>query len=86
MPRPARYSPSVYRPTPTTRPAPPAAKPAPVYLTVAEVAAQLRVSKMTIYRLVHGEEVASVRIGRSFRIPESSVARYLNGSATDAVL
>lgn len=42
-------------------------------LTVAEVSAMFRVSKMTIYRMVHAGELAHVRVGRSFRIPADSV-------------
>ncbi|HET7071458.1 MAG TPA: helix-turn-helix domain-containing protein, partial [Nocardioides sp.] len=37
------------------------------FLTVAEVAATMRVSKMTVYRLVHSGELPAVRVGRSFR-------------------
>jgi len=47
------------------------------FLTVAEVAAVMRVSKMTVYRLVHAGELASVQVGRSFRIPERAVHDYL---------
>ncbi|MDQ1247300.1 MAG: hypothetical protein QG597_1670, partial [Actinomycetota bacterium] len=35
------------------------------FLTVAEVASIMRVSKMTVYRLVHAGEVPAVRVGRS---------------------
>ena len=52
----------------------------PTFLTVAEVAAQMRVSKMTVYRLVHAGELESVRVGRSFRVPENAVAEYLSKS------
>jgi excisionase family DNA binding protein len=53
------------------------------FLTVAEVAAMMRVSKMTVYRLVHGGELAAVRVGRSFRVPEPAVRDYLSGARTD---
>ncbi|CAN5126071.1 helix-turn-helix domain-containing protein [soil metagenome] len=43
------------------------------FLTVAEVADMMRVSNMTVYRLVHAGELPAVRFGRSFRIPESAV-------------
>ena len=46
------------------------------FLTVAEVAKVMRVSKMTVYRLVHSGELASVRVGRSFRVPERAVHDY----------
>jgi excisionase family DNA binding protein len=50
------------------------------FLTVAEVAALMRVSKMTVYRLVHGGTLPAVRVGRSFRVPEQAVHDYLSGS------
>jgi excisionase family DNA binding protein len=37
----------------------------------------LRVSKMTIYRMVHSDEITHVRVGRSFRIPADAVRRIL---------
>lgn len=46
-------------------------------LTVEEVAAILRVSKMTVYRKVHTGELESVHFGRSFRIPANAIERYL---------
>jgi excisionase family DNA binding protein len=50
------------------------------FLTVAEVATMMRVSKMTVYRLVHGGELPAVRVGRSFRVPEQAVNEYLQHS------
>jgi excisionase family DNA binding protein len=47
------------------------------FLTVAEVAAIMRVSKMTVYRLVHSGELEAIRVGRSFRVPEQAVHGYL---------
>lgn len=44
------------------------------FLTVAEVADMMRVSSMTVYRLVKSGELPAVRFGRSYRIPESAVA------------
>jgi excisionase family DNA binding protein len=38
-------------------------------LTVAEVAAMWRVSKMTIYRMIQAGRVPAIRVGRSYRIP-----------------
>ncbi|MEZ5159406.1 MAG: helix-turn-helix domain-containing protein [Marmoricola sp.] len=46
------------------------------FLTVAEVAQKMRVSKMTVYRLVHGGELPAVRVGRSFRVSEDDVNEY----------
>ena len=53
------------------------------FLTVAEVASTMRVSKMTVYRLVHSGELAAVRVGRSFRVPERAVHEYLREAFTD---
>jgi excisionase family DNA binding protein len=50
------------------------------FLTVAEVAAVMRVSKMTVYRLVHSGELPAIRVGRSFRVPEQAVHDYLRDS------
>ena len=61
----------------------PAPRAAVAFLTVAEVAALMRVSKMTVYRLVHGGELAAVRVGRSFRVPERAVHDYLRDAYTD---
>jgi excisionase family DNA binding protein len=53
------------------------------FLTVAEVASVMRVSKMTVYRLVHSGELNAVRVGRSFRVPEKAVHDYLRGAFTE---
>lgn len=50
------------------------------FSTVAEVAALMRVSKMSVYRLIHSGELESVRFGRSFRVPEQAVQTYLRNS------
>ncbi|HET6152238.1 MAG TPA: helix-turn-helix domain-containing protein [Marmoricola sp.] len=50
------------------------------FLTIAEVASVMRVSKMTVYRLVHGGELPAVRVGRSFRVSEEDVNEYLRNS------
>jgi excisionase family DNA binding protein len=51
-----------------------------VFLTVAEVASVMRVSKMTVYRLVHSGHLPAIRVGRSFRVPEQAVQEYLRES------
>src|SRR6476469_1923444 len=53
------------------------------FLTVAEVAASMRVSRMTVYRLVHSGELPAVRVGRSFRVPEQAVHDYLDKAFND---
>jgi excisionase family DNA binding protein len=46
-------------------------------LTVAEVAGVMRVSSMTVYRLIKGGELPALRVGKNYRIRESEVDRYL---------
>ncbi|MFG6402059.1 MULTISPECIES: helix-turn-helix domain-containing protein [unclassified Microbacterium] len=53
------------------------------FLTVAEVAEVMRVSKMTVYRLVHAGELPAVRFGRSYRVPESAVVEALQRPVSD---
>jgi excisionase family DNA binding protein len=54
------------------------------YLTVREVASTLRVSNMTVYRLINGGELPAVRVGKSFRLLEDDVNRYLADRYTQA--
>ena len=53
------------------------------FLTVAEVADMMRVSKMTVYRLVHSGELPAIRFGRSFRVPESAIAAAIQTHRED---
>ncbi|MEO7556702.1 MAG: helix-turn-helix domain-containing protein [Acidimicrobiales bacterium] len=53
-------------------------------LTVAEVASLLRVSNMTVYRLLKAGELPSVRIGKSFRVREDDLDAYLADRYTEA--
>jgi excisionase family DNA binding protein len=46
-------------------------------LTVAEVAATMRVSNMTVYRLIKASELPAIRVGKNYRIRESDMDRYL---------
>jgi excisionase family DNA binding protein len=54
------------------------------FLTIAEVAAMMRVSKMTVYRLVHSGEMPAVRVGRSFRVREDDANDYIEKSFYNA--
>jgi excisionase family DNA binding protein len=54
------------------------------FLTVAEVAALMRVSKMTVYRLVNTAALPAVRVGRSVRVPEQAVHAYLRDAYVEA--
>ena len=53
------------------------------FLTVSEVADVMRVSEMTVYRLVHSGELPAVRFGRSYRVPESAVQKVLRDAVID---
>jgi len=64
-------------------PTPPSASGAPSFLTVAEVATMLRVSKMTVYRMVHSGDLPAMQVGRSFRVPERAVHDYLAAGLGD---
>jgi excisionase family DNA binding protein len=54
------------------------------FLTVAEVAGILRVSTMTVYRLIKAGNLPAVRVGKSYRVREDDVDRYLASSYTQA--
>jgi excisionase family DNA binding protein len=54
------------------------------FLTVAEVASVMRVSKMTVYRLLHSGDLPAARVGRSFRVPEQAVHEYLRRAFIEA--
>jgi excisionase family DNA binding protein len=69
--------------TPANRPADPTLSDVR-FLTVAEVAAVMRVSKMTVYRMVHSGDLPAVRVGRSFRVPEQAVHNYLRNAYIEA--
>ena len=53
-------------------------------LTVGEVAGTMRVSNMTVYRLINSGQLAAVRVGKNYRIRESDVTRYLSERAVKA--
>jgi excisionase family DNA binding protein len=47
------------------------------FLTVQEVAELMRVSTMTVYRLIKSNDLPAVRVGRSFRVRDEDVDAYL---------
>jgi excisionase family DNA binding protein len=46
-------------------------------LTVAEVADVLRVSNMTVYRLIKAGDLPALRVGKNYRIREADLSRFL---------
>ncbi len=47
-------------------------------LTVKEVAETMRVSTMTVYRLIKAGELAAIRVGKHFRIRERDLTEFLD--------
>jgi excisionase family DNA binding protein len=47
------------------------------FVTVAEVADRLRVSTMTVYRLIQSGELPAARIGKSYRLRQEDVDDFL---------
>ncbi len=54
------------------------------FMTVSEVATSLRVSTMTVYRLINGGELPAARIGRSFRVRAEDLQRFVADRFTRA--
>ncbi len=57
----------------------------PQLLTGGEVATMLRVSNMTVYRLVQSGELRALKIGKSYRLRDDDVDAYLAGQYTQAM-
>ena len=56
----------------------------PRLLTVAEVASLMRVSTMTVYRLIKAGDLAAIRVGKSYRIKEDDVDAFIAARYTEA--
>lgn len=52
------------------------------FMTVTEVADMMRVSRMTVYRMIHAGDLPAVRFGRSYRVPLKSVEAIVTGTNT----
>ena len=50
-------------------------------LTVAEVAAVMRVSRMTVYRLIRRAQLKAIRVGRNYRVRQADLDEYLESQA-----
>lgn len=50
-------------------------------LTVAEVAQLMRVSSMTVYRLIKSGQLPAVRVGKNYRLRRSDIEQYLTERA-----
>ena len=47
------------------------------FLTVQEVADVLRISSMTVYRLIKNGDLPAARIGKSFRVREDDLDAFI---------
>jgi excisionase family DNA binding protein len=54
------------------------------FLTVNEVADLMRVSSMTVYRLIKSGDLPAVRVGKSYRVREEDLDGYLARQYTQA--
>jgi excisionase family DNA binding protein len=75
-----RFRPHLWRGVPSLA----TSSPRPRLLTPNEVAEQLRVSTMTVYRLIKSGELPAARISRSYRLREADVDAYLESRFSDA--
>lgn len=50
------------------------------FVTVREASTRMRVSKMTVYRLIKSGDLHAAKIGRSFRIPRRALEDYLRNA------
>jgi excisionase family DNA binding protein len=51
----------------------------PEFYTVQEVAARLRLSRKTVYRLVERGEIRAIKIGDNYRIPREALEAIIRG-------
>ena len=47
------------------------------FFYVSEVAAMLRVSSLTIYKLIHEEKLHAIKIGRAWKVPKKAILSYI---------
>lgn len=47
------------------------------FLTVSEVADYMRLSRMTVYRMIERGEIPALRVGKSFRVPRVALEQIV---------
>ncbi len=52
-------------------------------LTVAEVASVMRVSRMTVYRLIRRGLLKAIRVGRNYRVRQEDLEEFLESAAVE---
>jgi len=70
-------TPAKYIPVPTVH------RPGTSYLTVQDVAKELRVARMTVYRRIHEGTLPAIRVGRSLRVSEEALDAYVRQCAAE---
>ena len=50
----------------------------PRFVTVSEMAEVMRVSKMTVYRMIHAGNIPAVRVGKSYRVPTQALEKIVS--------
>ena len=53
--------------------------------TVDEVAYALRVTPVTVYRMIKKGEIGAIRLGTTIRIPEAAIAKILKTSIEEQI-
>lgn len=51
-------------------------------MTVDAIAKELGLSKMTVYRLIHGGRINAVQVGKSYRVARKDYLAYLEKART----
>ena len=54
-------------------------------MTVVEVATVMRVSRMTVYRLIRRGHLKAIRVGRNYRVREDDLNEYLEEQSVTGV-
>ena len=55
----------------------------PEWVTIAEIAEKLKLSKMTLYRMIDTGELTAHKFGRQFRVKASDLLQFLEEAKID---
>ncbi len=53
------------------------------FMTVVEIAALMRVSRATVYRLLHDHRLPRMRVGKLMRVPRQAVLDFMRDAYLD---
>ena len=56
----------------------------PDVMNIEHLCAVLAISKKTAYKLLQGNQIAALKVGRAYRIPKTSLVQYLTKSSRGA--